>query len=167
MTISTDCLDFMLCHLAYCRCLGLFYTIFSIFLYEFSMNNDNFINQLDRLAHDRFALDVIGADEYRQFYQDLLSLFDITSTDFVWYLLGTDGCHLCDDAHRLYQYASRTTPLPPLQMLDLADIIDPDHRAFAVFGMMIPVLITPTRLLCYPFGVMDIMALTVHPQANP
>ncbi|MFA9486695.1 hypothetical protein LU276_06115 [Moraxella haemolytica] len=125
------------------------------------MNNDNFIKQLNHLAHNRFALNSVNINEYQQFRQQLLALFDITNVDATWYLLGTDGCHLCDDTHRLYHYANQVRALPTLQVLDLANITNPNHKAFEVLGMMIPILMTPTRLLCYPFGVMDIASLPI------
>lgn len=73
-----------------------------------------------------------------------------------WQLYGTVGCHLCEIAESLLQQAQAVSDirwhnidiaaLPEAQMLALAD--------------KIPVLVTPTRTLYYPFSIMDIMALT-------
>ncbi|MFB6349319.1 hypothetical protein ACFBZI_07790 [Moraxella sp. ZJ142] len=75
-----------------------------------------------------------------------------------WYLIGTDGCHLCDKSHAVIKQAFATTSnAPTLQLLDLANASD--EQLIDALGVLIPVLITKTRLLCYPFGVMDILSL--------
>lgn len=77
-----------------------------------------------------------------------------------WYLLGTDGCHLCHQAGQMIEQAFAISPTPPrLLYLDLADggelLID-------LLGWHIPLVLTPSRLLGYPFGVMDLVAILME-----
>lgn len=129
------------------------------------MNNINFIKHLQKLTNDRFALTCLDHDEYRTFHALLLATFtDLDSQQIIhssnptadWYLLGTDGCHLCHASHALLTQVRVIYPhMPTVYVLELTgsdELID--H-----LGMLIPILITPTCLLCYPFGVMDVIHL--------
>jgi hypothetical protein len=59
-----------------------------------------------------------------------------------WILLGTSGCHLCDDAKRqieaLGQSLSVTIPLYERDISESAELVE--H-----FGLRIPVLLNPNR----------------------
>lgn len=125
------------------------------------MNNSIFINHLDNLSKDRFALNHLDGATFYQFYGDFLSQFDITPTNNSqdWYLIGTDGCHLCDNINTLLAQISSNTTLPSHHILDITHANDAETLIKHI-GVMIPLLLTPTRLLCYPFGVMDIISLT-------
>lgn len=123
------------------------------------MNNHIFIKYLDDLSKNRFALNHLQSSEFYQFYQQVLQQFPTQPNPDDWCLIDTDGCHLCDHAKDIIAQASLQTTLPKLQQLDLADIKDGNSPLIDTFGMMIPILLTPTRLLCYPFGVMDVLAL--------
>lgn len=123
------------------------------------MNNHIFIKYLDDLSKNRFALNHLQSSEFYQFYQQVLQQFPTQPSPDDWCLIGTDGCHLCDHAKDIITQASLQTALPKLQQLDLADIKDSSSPLIDTFGVMIPILLTPTRLLCYPFGVMDVLAL--------
>lgn len=79
--------------------------------------------------------------------------------DKSWYLLGTDGCHLCDHAKALIKTAAQSYPLPTVIVLDLADAID--ERLVDLLGKHIPILLTKQQMLCYPFGLMDITQLVM------
>ncbi|MBE9578059.1 MULTISPECIES: glutaredoxin family protein [Moraxella] len=128
------------------------------------MNNINFIKYLQNLTDDRFALTCLDHNEYRTFHTLLLATFAGSDSQLIhtsnpatdWYLLGTDGCHLCHASHALLTQAQAMNPhMPAIHVLDLAgseELID--H-----LGTLIPILITPTHLLCYPFGVMDVIHL--------
>ncbi|UXZ04507.1 hypothetical protein [Moraxella nasicaprae] len=115
------------------------------------------LTQLAKLSQDRFALtrQHQGFDDVRQYLMHALSA-PHSSSD--WLLIGTDGCHLCDTAWHTIHTASHTAPHPPtIIKLDLADSHDP--RLIDTLGTLIPILVTPMQLLCYPFGVLDIIKL--------
>lgn len=120
------------------------------------MNNPIFINQLTDLSKNRFALDTLSNEQFFEFYQTLLSNFNINLGND-WYLIGTDGCHLCDEVYALLSQVGRIRPLP---FVHRVDVMNADELVIETLGVVIPILVTPTRLLCYPFGVMDIMTLT-------
>ncbi|STY93169.1 hypothetical protein [Moraxella bovis] len=129
------------------------------------MNNINFIKYLQKLTNDRFGLTCLAHNEYRTFHALLLATFTgLDSQQIIhtsnpttdWYLLGTDGCHLCHTSHALLTQARAIHPrMPAIHVLDLAD----SEELIDHLGTLIPILITPTRLLCYPFGIMDIVHL--------
>lgn len=125
------------------------------------MNNSIFINNLDNLSKDRFALNHLDGANFYQFYGDFLSQFGIipTNSSQDWYLIGTDGCHLCDNINTLLAQISSSNTLPNYHTLDITHANDAEILINHI-GTMIPLLLTPTRLLCYPFGVMDIISLT-------
>ncbi len=129
------------------------------------MNNINFINHLQKLTSDRFSLSCLNNQQFGYFYHQLLSRFDVNSGSHHkicqstptqdWYLIGTDGCHLCHLSHTLLTQTKAIHPnMPNFYELDL---MDADGELIEHLGSLIPILITPTALLCYPFGVMDII----------
>lgn len=132
--------------------------------YLFFMNN-NFIKYLQNLTNDRFTLADLDHDEYSTFYALLLATFTGLGSQQIihtsnpatdWYLLGTDGCHLCHASHTLLTQVQAMYPYTPtVHVLDLAD----SEKLIDHLGTLIPILITPTRLLCYPFVIMDIIYL--------
>ncbi|MGP4951443.1 glutaredoxin family protein [Psychrobacter sp. T6-1] len=72
-----------------------------------------------------------------------------------WWLLGTSHCHLCEDAKALI---TRFQMVQPIDCLDV-DISDFDEALMMQFATTIPVLLTSTRRLNYPFSVMDLQQL--------
>lgn len=72
-----------------------------------------------------------------------------------WQLYGTLGCHLCDTAEMLLQQAQTVADFT-FEKIDIADLPELDMLQLAD---KIPVLVTPTHTLYYPFSVMDILAL--------
>lgn len=128
------------------------------------------IDHLKKLSTDRFALSTLSHHEFDKIHKELLAMFPPNSpshnqiaqsnTAKDWYLLGTDGCHLCHLSHDMLAKARTISPDMP-SIYDI-DIIDGDDMLVEVFGKIIPVLLTPCHLLCYPFGVMDIMMLAKH-----
>lgn len=78
-------------------------------------------------------------------------------TDGAW-LIGTDGCHLCDDVEKMYQMVAKRLPLPKLCVIDVLDL---DDKITKIIAPHIPVLIGFDGLLVYPFGVLDIGAWAV------
>lgn len=115
-----------------------------------------FTNQLHALKSDRFALQSLSLSEFAQFYADLLASFDITPTATAWYLVGTEGCHLCEQS----KFVINTVQLlnPHITLIEL-DLIDGTNEVLDALGASIPILMTPKNMLCYPFGVMDVLAL--------
>ena len=109
------------------------------------MNNINFIKYLQNLTDDRFTLTYLDHNEYRTFHALLLATFtDSDSQQIIhssnptadWYLLGTDGCHLCHASHALLTQVRVIYPhMPTVHVLELTgsdELID--H-----LGMLIPI----------------------------
>lgn len=74
--------------------------------------------------------------------------------DALW-LIGTDGCHLCDDVLIMLNKISERTPLPAVAVLDVMDFND---NVMTILAPHIPILVGKTALLVYPFGMMDVLA---------
>ena len=72
-----------------------------------------------------------------------------------WWLLGTSGCHLCEDAEKLMTRFQAVQPIS-YQGVDIADF---DEALMMAFATTIPVLLTNTKRLNYPFSVMDLQQL--------
>lgn len=71
------------------------------------------------------------------------------------WLIGTQGCHLCEQVHKEYAWLSQRHDLP---LLSVVDIMDFDDKMMAIFAQYIPVLIA-NQVLVYPFGWLDMMQL--------
>lgn len=70
-------------------------------------------------------------------------------------LLGTRGCHLCDQAELLLQQAGAARALS-WQYCDIAL----DEDLVVRYGSRIPVLLAADgRELCWPFSLLDILSL--------
>lgn len=82
---------------------------------------------------------------------------DLGNTENIdqWWLLGTTGCHLCDVATQLLTQFQAVQPLT-YQYVDIADF---DESLMMEFATSIPVLLTKTQRLDYPFSVMDLQQL--------
>ena len=74
-----------------------------------------------------------------------------------WWLLGTSGCHLCDVAEQLLSQFQAVQPIS-YQLVDIADF---DESLMMEFATMIPVILTPSKRLKYPFSVLDLQQLLV------
>lgn len=72
-----------------------------------------------------------------------------------WWLLGTSHCHLCEQAQSLIQRLQSVVPLC-YQALDITTL---DEETMAWFAAAIPVLLTPSSRLDYPFSVLDLQRL--------
>tara|TARA_R100000935_G_scaffold32723_1_gene53239 strand:- start:806 stop:1126 length:321 start_codon:yes stop_codon:yes gene_type:complete len=72
-----------------------------------------------------------------------------------WWLLGTSGCHLCDIAEQILFQFQLVQPIN-YKNVDIADFEEPLMMAFAT---TIPVILTPTKRLDYPFSIMDLQRL--------
>lgn len=77
------------------------------------------------------------------------------SDDKTWVLYGTLGCHLCDNAEQLLQQANTVKDFA-WRKLDIANL--PENEMLALADK-IPVLKTPTKILYFPFSIMDILAI--------
>ena len=73
-----------------------------------------------------------------------------------WRLYGTLGCHLCEIAESLLRQAQAVADIR-WQSIDIAEL--PEQEMLKIADK-IPVLVTATKTLNYPFSIMDIMALT-------
>lgn len=69
-------------------------------------------------------------------------------------LLGTGGCHLCDEAENLLQVAARTRGVD-WQYRDIAE----NDELVARYGTRIPVLRAGEREIGWPFSLLDILRL--------
>ncbi|OOR91190.1 hypothetical protein B0181_03560 [Moraxella caviae] len=67
---------------------------------------------------------------------------------------------MCEIAHSTLAQAKAVRTLPSVHSLDIAEIHTPELAELMIdtLGRSIPVLLTANALLCYPFGVMDILA---------
>ncbi len=72
-----------------------------------------------------------------------------------WWLLGTSGCHLCDIAAQLLTQFQAVQPIAYKQV----DIANFDETLMMEFATTIPVILTPSKRLNYPFSVMDLQRL--------
>lgn len=72
-----------------------------------------------------------------------------------WWLLGTSGCHLCDIAEQIINQFQAVQPIS-YQYVDIADF---DEALMMEFATTIPVVLTPSKRLNYPFSVMDLQQL--------
>ncbi|MBH0006206.1 glutaredoxin family protein [Psychrobacter sp. SWN149] len=72
-----------------------------------------------------------------------------------WWLLGTSGCHLCDIAEQIITQFQAVQPIS-YQKVDIADF---DETLMMAFATTIPVILTPSKRLNYPFSVMDLQQL--------
>ena len=75
-----------------------------------------------------------------------------------WWLLGTSGCHLCDIAEQIITQFQAVQPIS-YQYVDIADF---DETLMMEFATTIPVILTPSKRLDYPFSVMDLQQLLAH-----
>jgi hypothetical protein len=67
-------------------------------------------------------------------------------------LLGTRGCHLCDDAEAIMRLAGRAQHMD-WKYVDIAE----DDELVNRYAERIPVLRRRTEELCWPFGVLDVL----------
>ncbi|ERL56667.1 glutaredoxin family protein [Psychrobacter aquaticus] len=72
-----------------------------------------------------------------------------------WWLLGTSGCHLCDIAEQIIMQFQAVQPIT-YKNVDIADF---DESLMMAFATTIPVILTPSKRLNYPFSVMDLQQL--------
>ena len=72
-----------------------------------------------------------------------------------WWLLGTSGCHLCDEAENILMRLQAVQPLN-YQNVDIADF---DETLMLSFATSIPVLLTVHKRLDWPFSVLDLQQL--------
>lgn len=79
---------------------------------------------------------------------------DSDNTEKTWFLLGTVGCHLCNEAENMLKLFSSVTATA----VEKVDIADFDEDFMMQFATIIPVVLTPTQQINYPFSVVDLMA---------
>lgn len=76
-------------------------------------------------------------------------------TEDTWLLLGTMGCHLCDEAEGMLRLFCGVTPVD-VQKVDIADL---DNTLMMQFATLIPVILTKDHQLSYPFSIVDLQTL--------
>ncbi len=69
-----------------------------------------------------------------------------------WWLLGTQGCHLCDNAEDILRLFCNVVPI----RYETIDIIYLNEALMRNFAPLIPVILTPTRQFNYPFSVIEL-----------
>lgn len=109
---------------------------------------------LTNISRDRHALKHLSVDDFRALRHEILTVMN-AACDGSWHLLGTDGCHLCEQAQTLIHTAAATYQLPQVVPLDL--IHTTDERLIDLLGWHIPILLTDKQMLCCPFGLMDVV----------
>lgn len=89
--------------------------------------------------------------------QNITNIHDHMMADpTTWRLYGTVGCHLCEIAESLLLQAQAVADIR-WQSIDIAELPEQEMLKFAD---KIPVLVTATKTLYYPFSIMDVMALS-------
>ncbi len=73
-----------------------------------------------------------------------------------WWLIATDGCHLCDEVLAHCQMAAMTVDIPKITVIDVMDF---DESVIESLAIHIPILISFDKMLVYPFGVLDVISL--------
>lgn len=79
----------------------------------------------------------------------------VTEDNPQWWLLGTSGCHLCDIAEQIIAQFQAVQPVT-YQYVDIADF---EEALMMEFATSIPVILTPSQRLNYPFSVIDLQQL--------
>ena len=79
---------------------------------------------------------------------------DPDNAEKTWFLLGTVGCHLCDEAENTLRLFSSVTATA----IEKVDIADFDEDFMMQFATIIPVVLTPTQQINYPFSFVVLMA---------
>ena len=114
------------------------------------------LKALEQLSDDRHALSKLPKQAYQPIHAQILATLGAANQD--WYLLGTEGCHLCHSAQAVIEQALAMTTTPmTFGVLDLAD--SQDESLIDALGAHIPILITQDQMILYPFGLMDVMNL--------
>lgn len=109
------------------------------------------INSLQLLNN---ATSTTSQDIYH-FRQQLIQVYPTLSADD-WYLIGTDGCHLCEKIEQELTIIKNSYHMPNIKLLDVLELPEPLLTRLAAY---IPILVTDDKILNYPFGMMDIIEL--------
>ena len=80
---------------------------------------------------------------------------DFDKAEKTWFLLGTMGCHLCDEVEEMLRLFCGVTPVD-VQKVDIADL---DNSLMMQFATLIPVILTKDHQLSYPFSIVDLQTL--------
>lgn len=88
----------------------------------------------------------------QQILQQSSQQLDPHAAQYTWLLLGTKGCHLCDEADNMLRLFTSVTPVK----VSKVDIADFEEKFMMQFATIIPVILTPTQQLNYPFSVVDL-----------
>lgn len=73
-----------------------------------------------------------------------------------WLLLGTEGCHLCEQVKNNLKMVEKIYTIPPI--IDI-EVMDLDENLLALTAVHIPILVTNKAIANYPFGVMDVVGM--------
>ena len=83
------------------------------------------------------------------------ALPNLAQHEYQWWLLGTSGCHLCEEAEQLLIRLQAVQNIT-YHNVDISEFDDPLMMRFAT---SIPVLLTKDQRLDYPFSVLDLQRL--------
>lgn len=98
----------------------------------------------------------ISAATAQQLRSDIVAqVSDFNINDATWCLLGTTGCHLCDIAEQLLSDFQKVYPMVYIKV----DIADFDEDLMMQFAAQIPVILTKTSRLNFPFSVLELQRL--------
>lgn len=92
------------------------------------------------------------------------------------WLIGTSHCHLCELAEAQLRQCQKVIPFDyqTVDIVDIVDIVDlpsqsktnqsatSDQKQLDQLAQSIPVLVSESSLLTYPFGILDIQRLLVE-----
>lgn len=94
-----------------------------------------------------------------------LNNYPVNNHLFTVYLLGTSHCHLCELAEEMLKQCQKVLPFDYV-IVDIVDIMDllqqsdgMDNTQCQKLVQSIPILISKTDLLPYPFGVLEIQKM--------
>ncbi|WP_201535566.1 glutaredoxin family protein [Psychrobacter ciconiae] len=85
----------------------------------------------------------------------LRQLPHLNHAEHSWWLLGTKGCHLCEVAEQLLNDLQKVFVIDYIKV----DIADLDEDLMMQFATQIPVVLTTTARLDFPFSVLDLQKL--------
>ena len=113
------------------------------------------MNNNPEMSINRNALDTDSPNTVQSLRESIIralpELGDSEKSRHCW-LLGTSGCHLCDVADSLMIQLSAVHPIS----YHYVDISDFDDLLMMQFATTIPVVLTPTQRLNYPFSILDL-----------
>lgn len=130
-------------------------------IHELTTAHELWLKQLDeRLTRVPRQLSDEDITRLRQHIQHFLVNLDVQDNQWSldrWWLFGTLGCHLCEQANALLMQAQAVFDIQYVCI----DIIDLPESYMSLLAQRIPVLLTPHQYCSYPFSILDIERLVL------